>query len=379
MIRYLTAGESHGKALTVIIDGVPAGLKLTEEDINIELARRQKGYGRGGRMKIESDKVNILSGVRWGETIGSPVCLMIENKDFVNNAVLMSVLAKDKDVQKMITRPRPGHADLVGIQKFDREDIRDVLERASARETAIRVAAGAVCKVLLAELNIKIFSFVQKIGGVSMPHPDKVDIEQAYSQVEQSELRCPDKTTEKNMIKVIDIARQNGNSVGGTFKIIVKNVPVGLGSYTQWDLRLTSRLAKSICSIPAVKGVEFGCGFEFADKHGSEVMDEIFYDKQTGYYRRTNNSGGIEGGMTNGEDIMIQTVMKPIPSLKKPLKSVDVKTKKPVLGEIIRADICAVPACAVVAESVVAIELANAVGDKFGGDSVKEMKSRVFL
>ena len=377
MIRFMTAGESHGKGLLAIIDGVPAGLKIAESDINRDLARRQKGYGRGTRMSLETDKVEIVSGVRWGETIGSPVGLMIHNKDYENNKELMSLLESDKDIRKFITKPRPGHADLTGLLKFGRQDIRDILERASARETAIRVAAGAVCRKLLAVLGIQVYSFVEKIGGVAISNAGEVDVEKSYNKIEQSQLRCPDSSAEKKMMAVIDKAKQNGDSVGGLFRVIIKNAPAGLGSYTQWDLRINARLANSICSIPAVKGVLFGDGMGYTDKYGSEAMDEIFYKAGTGYYRKTNHSGGIEGGMTNGEDVIVRGIMKPIPSLSKPLKSVDIKTKKQVNAEIVRADTCAVPACAVVAEAMSALTIANAITEKFGSDTVQNLLKNI--
>jgi len=373
MIRYLTAGESHGKGLIVILDGIPAGLKINEEDINKELVRRQKGYGRGKRMELESDKIEILSGVRWSETIGSPICLFIKNKDYENNKSVMSIYQKDIDINKFILQPRPGHADLSGILKFDRQDIRDISERASARETSVRVAAGAICKKFLEKFNIKIYSFVEEICGIKITNSN-FDVEKLYEKIETSLLRCPEEFTEKKWIEIIDKAKEKGDTVGGIFTIIIKDVPPGLGSYTQWDLKLDACLSKGIMSIQGVKGIEFGKGFEFAKKFGSEVHDEIFYNKK--YYRKTNNCGGIEGGMSNGEDIVIRAVMKPIPSLQRPLRSVNIKTKKPQEAQIVRADITAVSACAVIGEAVSAIEIANSFKEKFGGDNMKEINQR---
>jgi len=363
MLMYLTAGESHGRNITAILEGIPAGLGLTEEYINKELLRRQKGYGRGGRMEIEEDKATVTGGIMSGETIGSRICRVIENRDW----------REDKD-EKIYTRPRPGHADLAGALKYDRQDLRDIQERASARETAGRVAAGAVCRKFLLEFGIKVFSYVEQIYNARCKPISSAELKELYSKIEGSPVRCPDKGIEKKMMAEIDKAKENNDSVGGIFRVIATGVPTGLGSHIQWDLRLDGRLAQSVMSIQAVKGVEIGTGFDFAEHTGSETHDEIYYDKKRGFYRKTNNAGGIEGGITNGEDIVLRAVMKPIPSLKKPLKSVDIRTKEPVLAEIIRADVCAVPACSVIAEAVVSFELAKAFKEKFGGDSIKETK-----
>jgi len=375
MFRYVTSGESHGKCLYAILEGIPAGLKLSEEEINKELARRQRGFGRGERMqKIEKDRVEVTSGLRWGETIGSPITMTIINKDWENWKKLMSIYASDKEMKARMVRPRPGHADLAGALKYGREDLRDILERASARETAARVAVGAVCKRLLAEFAIKVVSMTEEIGsiqaGISNLSPE--EIEKAS---ESSPVRCPDKNAEKKMIEAIKKAEKSGDTLGGVFSVLVINPPLGLGSLTQWDLRLDGRLAQALMSIPAVKGVEIGEGFVMARKPGSKVHDEIFYETGKGYYRKTNNSGGIEGGISNGENIITRVAMKPLSSLKKPLKSVDMITKKEVAAEVVRADICAVPSAGVIGEAVVALEISRAMREKFGGDSLKEMKS----
>jgi len=375
MLRYVTSGESHGKCLHAILEGIPAGLELSEEEVDRELARRQRGFGRGERMeKIEKDRVEITSGVRWGETIGSPITLTIINRDWTNWKNLMSIYASDKKIEEMMVRPRPGHADLAGALKYGREDVRDILERASARETAARVAVGAICKKLLAEFDIRILSMVDEIGGINA-RASRMKPEEIEKLSEASLVRCPDKSAEKRMVEAIKKAGKLGDTLGGVFKVVVTNPPVGLGSHTQWDLRLDGRLAQALMSIPAVKGVEIGGGFSVARKFGSKVHDEIFYDKTRGYYRKTNNSGGIEGGISNGEDIVTRVAMKPISSLKKPLRSVDMISKKGVLAEVVRADICPVPSACVIGEAMVAFEIVRAMREKFGGDSLKEMKS----
>ncbi|MFQ5866567.1 MAG: chorismate synthase [bacterium] len=374
MLRYITSGESHGKCLHSILEGIPSGLKLREEDINGELVRRQRGFGRGERMqKIEKDRVEITSGIRWGETIGSPITMTIINKDWENWKKLMSIYASDKEMETRMVRPRPGHADLAGALKYGREDLRDILERASARETAARVAVGAVCKRLLAEFAIKVVSMTEEIGGIQA-EVSKLRPEGIEKASESSSVRCPDKSAEKKMSKVIKEAEKSGDTLGGVFTVLAINPPAGLGSHTQWDLRLDGRLAQALMSIPAVKGVEIGGGFGMARKPGSKVHDEIFYEAGKGYYRKTNNSGGIEGGISNGENIIARVAMKPLSSLKKPLQSVDMITKKEVPAEVVRSDICAVPSACVIGEAVVAFEIARAMREKFGGDSLKEMK-----
>ncbi len=375
MIRYVTSGESHGKSLHAILEGIPAGLRLSEEDVNRELARRQKGFGRGERMqKIEKDKVEITSGLRWGETIGSPITMVITNRDWENWKKVMSLYPSDKDMREKMGRPRPGHADLAGALKYGREDLRDILERASARETAARVAVGSVCKRLLAEFAIRVVSMTEEIGGIQAII-SKLNVEEIEKVSESSPVRCLDKNAEKKMVEAIKKAEKSGDTLGGVFSVLVINPPPGLGSHTQWDLRLDGRLAQALMSIPAVKGVEIGKGFVTARKSGSKVHDEIFYEAGRGYYRKTNNSGGIEGGISNGENIITRVAMKPLSSLKKPLKSIDMITKKNVPAEVVRADICAVPAAGVIGEAAVAVEISRAMREKFGGDSLAEMKA----
>jgi chorismate synthase len=368
MFRLITSGESHGKALSVIIDGMPAGLKVDTKTINRELSRRQKGYGRGGRMKIESDKAEILSGLRFGETIGSPISIQIKNKDFENWKDIMQMEKGYTD--KKVTSPRPGHADLPGILKYGRTDIRDILERASARETASRVAAGAVFKLFLAEFGIKIYSHTISIGKISVKKPTK-----SLDKIENSPLRCTDPDVEKEMIKLIDETKKKGDSIGGVSEIRATGVCAGLGSHANYDRRLNALIADAMMSIPTVKGIEIGEGIKNAEKFGSEVQDEIFYSNKKGYYRLTNRAGGIEGGISNGEDITVRIYLKPIPTLSSPLKSVDIKTKKETLAQKERADICVVPAAGVIAESMIAYVLTGAFLDKFGADAMKDIKT----
>ena len=376
-LRYLTAGESHGQALVAILEGIPSGLRLKGEDIDRQLKRRQMGYGRGGRMQIEKDKVQILSGVRRGETIGSPITLLIYNLDWDNWKEVMSVDKSAKESFSSFTRPRPGHADLTGGMKYGFYDLRNVLERASARETAVRVSVGAVCRRLLEEFNISIFSRVIQIGE----EKDESSWESAvtnYQIIENSPVRCADPLIEKRMIEIIDRAKENGDTLGGIFEIIVKGLPPGLGSYIQWDLKLDARLAFVIMSIQAVVGVEVGIGFKAASQPGSKVQDEIAYSKEKGFYRLTNRAGGIEGGMSTGEPLILRAAMKPISTLGKPLRSVDIVTKKEVKAGKERSDVCVVPAASVIGEAVVAIEIAKAMREKFGGDSLDEMKRNYY-
>jgi len=378
MLNFLTAGESHGKCLTAILAGVPAGLSLLTSDIDSELKRRQAGYGRGGRMKIESDRVEITAGVRAGVTLGSPISLTIQNRDWGNWQKIMSPDSGAVTDRGTVTRPRPGHADLAGGIKYGHKDLRNILERASARETAARVALGAVAKCLLKEFGIFIISFVVEIGRIraNVENITINDIGQKEKQdlFDNSPLRCPDSEAEQKMMQAIDEAGKNGDTLGGVVEIVATGLPVGLGTYAQWDRRLDMRLAGAIMGIPAIKGVEIGLGFEAARRLGSQVHDEIKYDKTAKrFYRVTNNAGGIEGGISNAEPIIIRVAMKPIPSLRRPLQSVDFITKKPFEATKERADVCAVPAAGVVAEAVVAIELANAMIEKFGGDSLSEM------
>lgn len=373
MLRYLTAGESHGELLMGIIEGMPAGLTIRVTDIDRDLQRRQIGYGRGGRMTIEKDTVKIFTGVRWGRTLGSPIGLVIRNKDWENWRDRMSSDPMFLNSAEPVTRPRPGHADLAGSLKYGHTDIRNVLERSSARETAMRVAVGAVAKRLLEEFGISIISHVLSIGGVFAKVP-RLSAAELKKRAEASELRCSDHEAEKRMMRRIDQARQAGDSLGGIFEIIVTGVPVGLGSHVHWDRKLDGRLACALMSIQAIKGVEVGSGFGAANKSGSSVHDEIFWNSKRGFYRKSNNAGGIEGGITNGEDIVLRAAMKPIPTLMKPLSSVDMATKKQFKASVERSDVCAVPAAGVIGEAAVAFEIAAAMIEKFGGDSIEEMK-----
>ena len=373
MLNFITSGESHGQALIAVLEGIPAGLTINVEDINADLARRQQGYGRGQRMNIETDKVNILSGIRHKYAMSSPITLMIKNKDWENWTEIMSPteLAK-KD--SSLNRPRPGHADLAGLMKYGSSDFRDILERASARETAARVAVGAVCKALLKEFGINIYSYVEQIGSVSAKISN-INKSKIQALAEKSVLRCPDKSATEKMIQLIKKTTAKGDTLGGKFRVVAENIPVGLGSHTQWNRKFDGRLAQSLMSIQAIKAVEVGIGTEFAKVLGSDAHDEIFYSGKKGFYRLTNRAGGTEGGMTNGENIEVSCTMKPIPSLVKPLKSVNIKTKKTEKAEAVRSDVCAVSAAGVVGEAAVAYELANAMIEKFGGDCIKDMKA----
>jgi len=358
----MTAGESHGKALIAVIDGIPAGLEIDKEFIDTELSRRMTGYGRGKRMSIEKDKVDILSGCRKGITIGSPVCLMIPNVDH-----------KIDDLADVIN-PRPGHADLAGVQKYGFQDARDVLERASARETAARVAAGSVAKIFLKEFGIRIISHVTAIGGVTAALK-KYSFDELLVMTEGSDLRCADREAEKAMKEEIDKAAKNGDTLGGVFRVVVNGVPPGLGSHVQWDRKLDGIIAQAVMSIQAVKAVSIGEGIENAARSGSEVHDSIYYNNgERAYYRLTNNAGGIEGGITNGEDIIVHGFMKPIATLTSPLKSVNINTKEDAFASTERSDVTAVAACGVVAEAMLAVTIAAAFVEKFGNDSVKEIK-----
>lgn len=373
MLRYLNGGESHGKGLIAVLEGIPSGLPLTADDINRDLARRQKGYGRGGRMRIEQDHVEFWSGVRKGKTLGTPITLHVANRDWENWKDIMAPEPGPPVTEKVVTCPRPGHADLVGAIKYNHRDIRNVLEKASARETAIRVAIGGVAKRLLAEFGIQVFSYTVEIGGVKASW-EGLTTEQAFRQAEESEVRCPEASSSARMVERIREAKHKGDTLGGVFEVVVTNPPLGLGSYAQWDRRLTSRLAMALMSIQAMKGVEVGMGFESARKFGSEVHDEIFYEPKTGFIRGSNNAGGLEGGITNGQPIVLRTAMKPIATLYAPKKSVDIETKEPLEATIERSDICTVPAAGVVGEAVVAYELASAMVEKFGGDTLDEMR-----
>jgi chorismate synthase len=372
MLRYLTAGESHGSSLTAIIDGIPAGLPLIPADINTDLARRQTGYGRGKRMEIEKDEADISSGVRLGKTLGTPITLVIKNRDWINWQDKMSIEPIEDMALSALTNPRPGHADLAGALKYDLKDIRNVLERASARETTTRVAVGSVCRKLLEQFNIKVFSYVIEIGGIRADIEGQSAVNLA-KKAERSLLRCPCPEAENKIIKLIDTARAGGDSLGGIFEIVVSGIPAGLGSYSQWDTRLDGRLSRSLMSIQAIKGVEIGIGFNAARLPGSQVHDQIYYNKNTGFYRKTNHAGGIEGGMSTGGSIILRAAMKPIATLYSPLKSVDIVTKKSVKATVERSDICRVPSAAVIGEAMVCVEIAGAFLEKFGGDSMREI------
>ena len=368
----MTAGESHGPSLTAILEGIPAGLSLRLENINRDLARRQQGYGRGGRMKIETDTVRILSGVRFGETIGSPITLSVENRDWQNWQERMAAFGEAHG--EKVTAARPGHADLTGVRKYAREDIRDILERASARETAMRVAVGAVAKELLFALGVTVESAVLDIGGVAA---DAVKRETGAVHKAASELNCFDAEAEEGMKEKIRAAKEAGDTLGGIFEVRIAGAPLGLGSHIQWDRRLDARFAAAMMSIQAIKGVEIGAGFGYAALPGSEAHDEMFLGENDSVVRRTNRAGGLEGGMTNGEDIVIRAVMKPIPTLMKPLHSVDIEKKTPVLASKERSDVCAVPAASVVGEAMAAFVLAEAFIEKFDSDNMRDMKADV--
>lgn len=380
-MRYLTAGESHGPQLTTIIEGIPAHLPLTAEDINADLRRRQGGYGRGRRMEIEKDEVKILSGVRHGKTTGAPITLVVENKDWQHWTKIMGIepISEEelKEMKRVVTRPRPGHADLNGAIKYGHRDMRNVLERSSARETAARVAAGAVAKKLLKTFGIEVGSHVIEIGGVKAENINYNNMKDLQERSEASPVRCIDEEAAKKMMEVIDKAKQEGDSIGGVVEVIVEGVPIGLGSHVHYDRKLDAKLAMAVMSINAFKGVEIGLGFEAARLPGSKVHDEIIWDEQSGYSRKTNNLGGFEGGMTNGMPIVVRGAMKPIPTLYKPLKSVDIETKQPFEASIERSDSCAVPAAAVVMEAVVAWEIANAFLEKFGCDRLEEIEENL--
>jgi chorismate synthase len=381
VLRYITAGESHGPALVSIVEGMPAGLQISIDTVNRELARRQLGYGRGGRMAIETDKAEVLSGIRFGKALGSPIALMIKNKDRANWTERMAIESKPEGIDvDVVTQPRPGHADLSGILKTGQDDIRNILERSSARETASRVAAGAIAKILLGEFGIKLVSHVVSIGnvpadlaGLSDVNTPKIPSPQDLDEIDRSPVRCFNKDAERGMISAIEKAIEDKNTLGGVFEILVYGCPAGIGGYASWEERLEGRIARAVMSVQAIKGVEIGEGFGLARKPGSEAHDEIFYEDETGYYHKTNRAGGIEGGMTNGEVVAVKAAMKPIPTLMRPLQTVDIITKQPVDAVKERSDVCAVPAAAVVGEAVVAFEIANAFLEKFGGDAIEDV------
>ncbi|EOH81663.1 MULTISPECIES: chorismate synthase [Enterococcus] len=376
-MRYLTAGESHGPELTTIIEGVPAGLTLSVEAINHELSRRQGGYGRGGRMKIEKDQVRITSGIRHGKTLGSPITMIVENRDWKNWQKVMSVEAvaeKDEKLRR-VSKPRPGHADLVGGMKYHHSDLRNVLERSSARETTMRVAVGAIAKQILAAVDIEIASHVAILGGIEATVPEELSVKEIQIKATVSEVNMVDETVEESVKELIDQTKKAGDTIGGVVEVRTDNVPAGLGSYVQWDRKLDGKIAQIMMSINAFKGVEFGIGFEAARQPGSKVMDEIVWDE--GYSRTSNHLGGFEGGMTNGEQIIVRGVMKPIPTLYKPLMSVDIDTKEPYKASVERSDSTAVPAASVVAEHVVATVLAEEILEKFSSDTIDELQQAV--
>ncbi len=361
MLRYLTAGESHGKAVIAILEGIVSGLKIDTNVIDNDLKKRMQGYGRGDRMKIEKDVVQILSGLKDGSTLGSPITFMVLNAD------------SSIDTLPSLSCPRPGHADLAGALKYNQSDLRTVLERSSARETVARVCVGGLSKILLAEFGIDILSFVTLIGGVDS-HTKNLSFDELRNLAEDSPVRCPDEAATKLMCEEIDSAKDSGDTIGGVFEVIAKNVPPGLGSFVHWDRKLDANLAQALMSIQAIKGVGVGLGVGVAKKRGSKCHDEINYQKDKGFTRKTNNAGGIEAGVSNGEDIVLHAYMKPIATLMEPLNSVDIKTKEKKRAEVQRADVCAVPAAGIVGEAVVAFVLANAMCEKFGGDSLAEMK-----
>ncbi len=387
MLRFLTSGESHGQGLVTILEGLPAGLAIDFDAITLELRRRQGGYGRGRRMAIESDRAEILSGVRRGRTTGAPVAMLVRNKDWVNwqNTMHVEPIAPEGATganRAAVVRPRPGHADLAGVLKYDLDDIRDVLERASARETAARVAAGAIARQLLAAIGCDITSHITGIGAVVMPQATHVTFEAAQALAPEAPLRCADAGAEQQMIAAIDAAKDAGDTLGGSFEIIARGVPVGLGSYVQWDRKLDGRLAMALMSIPAIKAVSIGDGVDGARRPGSQVHDEIVADPSAAPHmpvvrRPTNRAGGLEGGVTNGEELRVTGFMKPISTLMKPLRSVDLTTLEEAPAAIERSDVCAVPAAAVVGEAMVALVLADALLDRFGGDSLTDLRARV--
>ena len=379
MLRFLTSGESHGKGLISVIEGFPANVPVDVSLINSDLKRRMGGYGRGARMKIESDQIEIFSGVRHGSTLGSPIAFIVHNKDWVNWSEIMSAEPNPEGAEKRwVTRPRPGHADLVGALKYRFDDMRNVLERSSARETTSRVAVGGFCRLLLRELGIQIYSHVVSIKDIRISNEqlEKVSSD-LIPKIESSEMRCSDPSLDEAMKNAVDEAIEKGETIGGTFEVRATGVPPGLGSYVHWDRKLDGRLAQAMMSINAIKGVDVGSGLE-SDPYGSEFHDEIFYDeKDRQFFRKTNRAGGIEGGTSNGEEIIVRGIVKPIPTLRRPLMSVDFQSKEPFEAQYERSDTCIVPAAGVVGEAMVTIVLAQAVQEKFGGDSLQEIKTNL--
>ncbi|EOD3777804.1 TPA: chorismate synthase [Staphylococcus aureus] len=378
-MRYLTSGESHGPQLTVIVEGVPANLEIKVEDINKEMFKRQGGYGRGRRMQIEKDTVDIVSGVRNGYTLGSPITMVVTNDDFTHWRKIMGAAPisdeERENMKRTITKPRPGHADLVGGMKYNHRDLRNVLERSSARETAARVAVGALCKVLLEQLDIEIYSRVVEIGGIK--DKDFYDSETFKANLDRNDVRVIDDGIAQAMRDKIDEAKNDGDSIGGVVQVVVENMPVGVGSYVHYDRKLDGRIAQGVVSINAFKGVSFGEGFKAAEKPGSEIQDEILYNTELGYYRGSNHLGGLEGGMSNGMPIIVNGVMKPIPTLYKPLNSVDINTKEDFKATIERSDSCAVPAASIVCEHVVAFEIAKALLEEFQSNHIEQLQQQI--
>ena len=376
-MQFVTAGESHGPCLTAIVSDVPAGLKISEKQINIDLERRQSGYGRGGRQAIETDRVQVQSGVRFGVTLGTPITLQVANRDWQNWTDRMAVFGDaPKDLVREVT-PRPGHADLVGALKNDTDDCRDILERASARETAARVAAAGIAREFLADMGVEVFSYVNRIGTAEFEEDDPMMMAPDYKplDIEMSEVRCPDDAASDKMKKMIDVARVKGESLGGTFRVVVTGLVPGLGDFASGPERLTSQLAAAVFGIPAIKGVEFGLGFAAAAMNGSAVHDPIMQNRKEGFFRSSNNAGGLEGGMSTGMPLIITAAMKPIPTLKNPLATVNMDTMDPAEASRERSDVCAVPAAAVVAEAEVAFVLADAYMRKFGRDNMADIKA----
>ncbi len=374
MLRFLTAGESHGPCLTAVIEGCPAGFALDLATANEDMRRRMLGYGRGGRMKIEQDTIEIRSGIRFGETLGSPITFVVANRDWKNWEKKMSAFPEDRDPALAVTRPRPGHADLAGALKYHHDDVRNILERASARETAARVAVGALAKALLAPFDIQVRGWVSEIGGIVADHTGK-SVDAIFEASERSETRMADPEAEKKIITYIDECKSRGDTLGGVVEVVATGLPPGIGSHVHWDRKLDGRLGHALLGLQAVKGVEIGLGFETARRPGSQVHDEIYFDEGTqAFTRKTNNAGGTEGGMTSGAPLVVRVALKPLSTLMKPLHSVDLKTKAEAKGAIERSDVCAIPAAAVIVEAIVAFVLADAFLEKFGGDSLVEIE-----
>lgn len=378
-MNYLTAGESHGPQLTGIIEGVPSGLHLDVDAINEQLKKRQGGYGRGNRQKIEHDQVTITGGVRHGITLGSPISMVVQNRDHAHWNQIMDPVSPEtaENTLRKVERPRPGHADLVGGMKYRHQDLRNVLERSSARETAIRVAVGAVCKQLLAQVGIDIVGYVQQIGQISTDDNQELDVSKIESEISQNDLRMIDQSKVDDIHELIDQTKKDGDTLGGIIRVVATHVPAGLGSYMSWDTKLDGKLAAAVMGVNAMKGVEIGDGFKAATSFGSQVMDEIDWDKEDGFYRNTDHLGGFEGGMTNGMPIIVKAAMKPIPTLYKPLQSVDIQTKEVKKASVERSDTTAIVPASIVIESVVAIELAKALTDKFDADNVQRLQEQL--